>query len=70
MSAVGHFSAVALHYVSDGVRGMSLREAHRVMDEIESRLRAEFPDVEIIIHPDPEDLVGVDAQASQEILPH
>lgn len=34
--------------------GMTIREAHRVMDEIEARLRPEFPTVEILIHPDPE----------------
>lgn len=34
--------------------GMTIREAHRVMDEIEARLRLEFPGVEILIHPDPE----------------
>lgn len=33
---------------------MTIREAHRVMDEIEARLRPEFPGVEILIHPDPE----------------
>ncbi|MGE3691382.1 MAG: cation diffusion facilitator family transporter [Novosphingobium sp.] len=33
---------------------MSIRDAHRVMDEIELKLRAEFPGVEILIHPDPE----------------
>ena len=33
---------------------MPVREAHRVMDEIELKLLAEFPDVEILIHPDPE----------------
>lgn len=32
---------------------MSLAEAHRVMDEVEARLRDEFPGVEILIHPDP-----------------
>lgn len=32
---------------------MSVREAHRVMDEIEASLRKEFPGVEILIHPDP-----------------
>jgi ferrous-iron efflux pump FieF len=32
---------------------MSLAEAHRVMDEVEGRLKAEFPGVEILIHPDP-----------------
>lgn len=34
--------------------GMTIREAHRVMDEIEARLRPEFSGVEILIHPDPE----------------
>src|SRR3546814_12682649 len=31
---------------------MTVREAHRVMDEIETRLQREFPGVEILIHPD------------------
>ena len=34
--------------------GMTVREAHRVMDEIEARLMTEFPGTEILIHPDPE----------------
>ena len=33
---------------------MSIRAAHTVMDEIELKLRAEFPGVEMLIHPDPE----------------
>src|SRR3546814_5035121 len=33
---------------------MTVREDHRVMDEIETRLHREFPGVEILIHPDPE----------------
>lgn len=33
---------------------MSVVDAHRVMDEIEDRLMQEFPDTEILIHPDPE----------------
>ncbi|MFT3964497.1 MAG: cation diffusion facilitator family transporter [Sphingobium sp.] len=33
--------------------GLSLAEAHRVMDEVEARLKPEFPGVEILIHPDP-----------------
>ncbi|HEX7852564.1 MAG TPA: cation diffusion facilitator family transporter [Sphingobium sp.] len=32
---------------------MTLAEAHRVMDEVEERLKAEFPGVDILIHPDP-----------------
>jgi ferrous-iron efflux pump FieF len=34
--------------------GMTVLEAHRVMDEIETKLEKEFPGVEILIHPDPE----------------
>ena len=33
---------------------MSVAEAHRVMDEVEEKLMAEFPRTEIIIHPDPD----------------
>lgn len=33
---------------------MSVAAAHRVMDEVEAQLAAEFPGVEILIHPDPE----------------
>lgn len=34
--------------------GMTVAEAHRVMDEVELKLQAEFPGVEILIHIDPE----------------
>lgn len=47
---------------------MSVREAHRVMDEIEARLRREFPGVEILIHPDPEGLVNERGAAGKDIL--
>ncbi|MFM9851615.1 MAG: cation diffusion facilitator family transporter [Sphingomonadaceae bacterium] len=33
---------------------MSVRDAHRVMDEVEAQLMAEFPGTEVLIHPDPE----------------
>jgi len=33
---------------------MTVAEAHDVMDEVEARIAAEFPDVEILIHLDPE----------------
>lgn len=49
--------------------GMTMREAHRVMDEIEARLKVEFPDVEILIHPDPEGLVDEDGPAGRDVLP-
>ena len=32
---------------------MTILEAHRVMDEVETKLRQEFPGIEILIHPDP-----------------
>ena len=38
---------------------MTVRHAHRVMDQIEEALRREFPGVEILIHPDP---YGYDGQ--------
>ena len=43
---------------------MSVAEAHRVMDEIEARLAREFPDIEILIHPDPEGYVGAEVDAA------
>jgi ferrous-iron efflux pump FieF len=33
---------------------LTVYEAHRVMDEIEAALMAEFPGTEVLIHPDPE----------------
>lgn len=33
---------------------ITVRDAHRVMDEIEAKLAKQFPGVEILIHPDPE----------------
>jgi ferrous-iron efflux pump FieF len=49
---------------------MTIRAAHRVMDEIERRLQSEFPGVEIIIHPDPEGLIDEDGMAAEQVLPH
>jgi ferrous-iron efflux pump FieF len=43
---------------------MTISEAHRVMDEVESQLMAEFPGTEILIHPDPEG--HADAQRGHE----
>ncbi len=48
---------------------MTVREAHKVMDDIERRLHAEFPDVEILIHPDPEGLVDEVGIAARDVLP-
>ena len=33
---------------------MTVAEAHRVMDELEAKLMAEFPGTEVMIHPEPE----------------
>ena len=49
---------------------MSVRQAHRVMDEIEARLRREFPGLEILIHPDPEGLVNEEGIAAEDLLQH
>ena len=43
---------------------MSVVDAHRVMDEIEVELARSFPDVEILIHPDPEGHVDLGTPAS------
>jgi ferrous-iron efflux pump FieF len=47
---------------------MTVTQAHRVMDEIEAKLLAEFPGVDILIHPDPEGLVNEVGIAAQELL--
>lgn len=47
---------------------MSVRDAHRVMDEIEDKLLAEFPGVEILIHPDPDGLVDERGMAARDVL--
>ncbi|MGF7154093.1 cation diffusion facilitator family transporter [Novosphingobium gossypii] len=48
---------------------MTVREAHKVMDALEHRLKAEFPDTEILIHPDPEGLVDEAGTAGLDVLP-
>ena len=47
---------------------MTIQDAHRVMDEIELKLLAEFPGVEILIHPDPEGHVDTGIGA-KDLLP-
>ena len=49
---------------------MTVRDAHKVMDAIERRVKREFPDVEMLIHPDPEGLVDEEGIAAEDILPH
>ncbi|MEP7221260.1 MAG: cation diffusion facilitator family transporter [Novosphingobium sp.] len=48
----GNRDFVQFHVWVDG--DMTVTQAHVVMDEIEAKLLAEFPDVEMLIHPDPE----------------
>ena len=47
---------------------MTVRQAHDVMDEIQAKLGAEFPGVEILIHPDPEGLVNETGLAAVDLL--
>lgn len=47
---------------------MTVRAAHVVMDEIEAKLHAEFPEVEILIHPDPVGLVNETGLAAVDLL--
>lgn len=47
----GHHDFVQFHVWVDP--DMTVGEAHRVMDEVEDKLREVFPGVEILIHPDP-----------------
>lgn len=47
---------------------MTVRAAHEVMDEIEAKLLAEFPGIEILIHPDPEGLVNETGLAAEDLL--
>lgn len=46
--------------------GMTVAEAHRVMDEIEHKLAVDFPGVEILIHLDPEGQVDRPGDALRE----
>ena len=39
------------------------------MDDVEAKIAREFPDVEVLIHPDPEGLVNEQGVAAEELLP-
>lgn len=58
---------VQFHASVDG--SMTVAEAHRLMDELEERIEAEFPGVEVLIHPDPDGLVDEEGAAAEELLP-
>ncbi len=47
---------------------MTVYQAHEVMDDIEAKLLAEFPGIEILIHPDPEGLVNETGPAGEDLL--
>lgn len=63
----GAHDFVQFHAMVDGA--MTVAEAHRVMDELESRIEREFPGVEVLIHPDPEGLINETGAAAEELLP-
>ena len=47
---------------------MTVAQAHEVMDDIEDKLLAEFPGIEILIHPDPEGHVDESGLAADDLL--
>ena len=47
---------------------MTVAQAHQVMDDIEDKLLAEFPGIEILIHPDPEGHVDESGTAAADLL--
>ena len=47
---------------------MTVAAAHVVMDNIEAKICAEFPGVEILIHPDPEGHVDESGIAAENVL--
>lgn len=61
----GHRDFVQFHVWVDGA--MTVTEAHRVMDEVEAELAREFPNTEILIHPDPEGHVDEHALGARDI---
>jgi ferrous-iron efflux pump FieF len=62
----GNRDFVQFHVWVDGA--MTVTTAHRVMDEIEALLAREFPDTEILIHPDPEGHVDMDTIRAKDLL--
>ncbi len=62
----GNRDFVQFHVWVDG--NMSVRHAHRVMDELEAKIAAEFPEVEVLIHPDPEGHVDERGIAARDEL--
>lgn len=50
-------------------REMTIAAAHDVMDQIEAKILAEFPGIEILIHPDPEGHLDKGLAAEPELTP-
>lgn len=50
----GTHTFIQLHLEMNG--DMTLSRAHRISDEVESQIRAAFPNSEVIIHEDPDDI--------------
>lgn len=48
---------------------LTIVEAHDLMDDVEARIAQDFPDVEVLIHPDPKGLVDERGSAAEELLP-
>ncbi|MFC0206277.1 cation diffusion facilitator family transporter [Novosphingobium soli] len=57
---------VQFHIWVDG--DMTIREAHRVMDDLEARLARDFPETEILIHTDPEGHVDAAGTMPEDVL--
>ncbi len=63
----GNRDFVQFHVWVDGA--MSVAQAHDVMDEVEHALAAEFPDTEILIHPDPAGLIDEPPLGAVDMTP-
>lgn len=48
---------------------LTIVEVHDLMDDVEARIAQDFPDVEVLIHPDPKGLVDERGSAAEELLP-
>jgi len=58
----GRHTFIQLHLEMDG--SMTLNRAHVISDEVEASIKEAFPDAEIIIHEDPDDIVERQARFS------
>ena len=63
----GNRDFVQFHVAVDPA--MTMQQVHDVMDDIEAKLMAECPGIEILIHPDPEGHVDASGLSSEDLLP-